>query len=85
MLFELLFVLVLVGNLQKPTKNNDSAGHGWGAMVASAHASDRQFQVLLASAYWNGEGVAEDKAGAARWYRKAAEQGHARAQRWIPR
>ncbi|MBQ9083763.1 MAG: BspA family leucine-rich repeat surface protein [Clostridia bacterium] len=31
--------------------------------------------------YWFGNGVAEDKAEAAKWYRKAAEQGHEDAQR----
>ena len=37
-------------------------------------------QYNLGGSYWNGEGVAQDKREAVRWYRKAAEQGHSSAQ-----
>ena len=35
---------------------------------------------ILSSLSDTGQGVAEDKAEAAKWYRKAAERGHAQAQ-----
>jgi len=43
-------------------------------------ASDAKAQFNLGVAYYNGDGVAQDKAEAVRWFRKAAEQGHADAQ-----
>jgi hypothetical protein len=33
--------------------------------------------------YETGEGVPKDEAEAAQWYRKAAEQGHAKAQYYV--
>lgn len=37
-------------------------------------------QVRMGSLYWLGKGVPEDYQEAAKWFRKAAEQGHARGQ-----
>jgi len=37
-------------------------------------------QCILAGLYYEGEGVPQDYAEAAKWYRKAAEQGHDEAQ-----
>ena len=36
---------------------------------------------MLGDCYYKGEGVAKDKLKAAEWYHKAAEHGHAKAQR----
>ena len=40
---------------------------------------DAEAQNNLGNCYYNGEGVTKDYAEAVRWYRKAAEQGHANA------
>ena len=45
-----------------------------------AKAGDPRAQFRLAEAYDGGEGVPEDDAAAAEWYRRAAEQGHREAQ-----
>jgi hypothetical protein len=46
--------------------------------LANAHNSEAEF--LLGVVYDNGYGVAKDYMEAARWYRKAAVQGHVQAQ-----
>jgi serine/threonine protein kinase/TPR repeat protein/sugar lactone lactonase YvrE len=45
--------------------------------------ADVESQYKTALAHFNGEGVAKDWAEAARWFRKAAEQGHARSQFYL--
>ena len=45
-----------------------------------ATLGDARAQCNLGRAYDNGEGVTQDKEEAAKWYRKAAEQGYAKAQ-----
>ena len=45
-----------------------------------AERGDATAQCLLGDDYYNGEGVPQDYAEAAKWFRLAAEQGHARAQ-----
>ena len=42
-------------------------------------------QYNLGVSYANGEGVKKDPVKAARWYRKAAEQGHAGAEKALTR
>src|ERR1035437_8146301 len=50
------------------------------ALLAKAKAGDASSQVSVGNAYAKGEGVPQDYAQAAVWYRKAAEQGDAKAQ-----
>ncbi len=50
------------------------------ALSVKANAGDADAQYNLGSAYDLGQGVPQDNAQAAAWYRKAAEQGHAAAQ-----
>lgn len=50
------------------------------ALSVKANAGDADAQHKLGYAYDKGEGVPQDYAQAAAWYRKAAEQGHAGAQ-----
>ena len=47
---------------------------------AKAEAGDAKSQVELGRRYDKGEGVMKDRAEAAKWYRKAAEQNYAPAQ-----
>ena len=54
-----------------------SDAHGYGVVEDDAEAVPR-LDVRLK--YANGEGVVEDDAEAVRWYRLAADQGHADAQ-----
>jgi TPR repeat protein len=51
--------------------------------VARAEHSDPVAQVYLGLSFDLGEGVAQDPATAAQWYRKAAEQDLARAQLYL--
>ena len=46
----------------------------------SQEPTDPEKQFKLAKKYLEGEGVPQDNAEAVKWFRKAAEQGHARAQ-----
>src|SRR5262249_49080563 len=48
-----------------------------------AERGNPYFQAHLASLYYRGAGVPQDKAEAARWYRKAAEQGEYDAIKWL--
>src|ERR1035438_5617609 len=50
------------------------------AVLAKANAGDASSQVSVGNTYAKGEGVPQDYAQAAAWYRKAAEQGDAVAQ-----
>ena len=51
-------------------------------LTQKAEAGDAQAQTDLGNRYYYGkEGVAKDFTEAVKWYRKAAEQGYARAQR----
>ena len=45
-----------------------------------AETGDARAQYLLGVMYGDGQGVAQDYAAAASWYRKAADQGYAAAQ-----
>ena len=45
-----------------------------------AEAGDAHAQLQLGICYFNGDGVREDKTEAVIWFRKAAEQGLAKAQ-----
>ena len=47
---------------------------------ASAEAGKAEEQAILGSMYATGEGVPQDDAEAAAWFRKAAEQGYVNAQ-----
>ena len=48
-------------------------------LLAAAQAGDAESQYRVGNRYRLGEGVAEDLAQAASWYRRAAEQGHGMA------
>ena len=50
------------------------------ALVRSAEQGDAAAQASLGFMYRNGEGVPQDYGEALRWYRLAADQGHASAQ-----
>jgi uncharacterized protein len=50
------------------------------AVKAKADAGDAEAQKTLGECYSNGQGVEQDYAQAAQWYRKAADQGNAAAQ-----
>ncbi|MGD0521158.1 MAG: tetratricopeptide repeat protein [Terracidiphilus sp.] len=50
------------------------------ALKAKAESDDAESQFSLGSIYENGQGVPQDYAQAAEWYRKAAESGNVRAQ-----
>ena len=50
-----------------------------------AAQGDVSAQFRLAYCYFKGVGVTQDPKQAVYWYRKAAEQGHARAQKILPR
>ena len=50
------------------------------AVKAKADAGDAEAQKTLGECYSNGQGVKQDYAQAAQWYRKAADQGNAAAQ-----
>lgn len=50
------------------------------ALTRMANAGDPLAQYNLGYMYWLGEGVAQDDAIAANWYRKAADQGNFDAQ-----
>ena len=54
-------------------------------LVQSANNGVASAQYELAERFMNGNGVAENKIEAYRWYRKAAEQGHAEAQNLVGR
>ena len=47
---------------------------------ALAERGDADAQRWLGAMYYQGEGVQQDYEKAAHWFRKAAEQGHARSQ-----
>jgi len=49
-------------------------------LVEKARKGDANAQRKLGDQYFNGEGVPENSAEAAKWYRKSAEQGNAEAQ-----
>ena len=52
----------------------------FGLFQTAANAGRIDAQFYLGICYYYGKGVPQDHAEAARWYRKAAEQGHANAQ-----
>ena len=49
-------------------------------LKAQAESGDINSQVILANKYFNGEGLKQDKKEALKWYKLAAEKGHAGAQ-----
>ena len=49
-------------------------------MLQAAEQGNATAQYNLGVMYDNGQGVRQDDAQAVQWYRKAAEQGHAKAQ-----
>ncbi len=46
------------------------------SMLAAAEAGDAEAMFKLGNAYWDGDGVKQDYAEAAKWFRKAADAGH---------
>lgn len=48
-------------------------------LLARANEGDMEAQFDLALCYQTGEGVGKDMGEAAKWYRRAAEQGHMEA------
>ena len=59
---------------QRPAQGGALVSHGGGAGTCGGA------KYSWALAYWTGEGVAKDPREAVRWWRMAAEQGHAAAQ-----
>jgi len=53
------------------------------ALLVRANAGDATSQAIIAHAYLKGDGVRQDYAQAAFWYRKAAEQGDAKSQSFL--
>ena len=49
-------------------------------LIAQAESGDANSQVILANKYFNGDGIRQDKKEAVKWYRLAADRGHAGAQ-----
>ena len=66
--------LVLLTALSYPAPNEDIQ-----TLIKKAESGDATAQYNLAVAYEQGEVVPLDYVEAAKWYRKAAEQGHAAA------
>ena len=52
----------------------------WRSVAKYGGVESAEAQILIAGMYFNGRGVPRDYAEAAKWYRKAAEQGAANAQ-----
>ena len=50
------------------------------SLLQRAHQGDVSAQIRLGQRYWRGEGVERSEIEAAKWFRKAAEQGEPRAQ-----
>jgi len=61
-------------------KRMDELQTGIGEMKAAAERGDVKAQTNLGLLYATGQGVAQDDAEAATWFRKAADQGNAEAQ-----
>ncbi len=49
-------------------------------LAQKADRDDAEIQFYIGKCYFQGNGVAKDEAEAVKWYRKAAEQGHVKAQ-----
>ena len=49
-------------------------------LIAQAESGEANPQVILANKYFNGDGIRQDKKEAVKWYRLAADRGHAGAQ-----
>ena len=73
-------VAVLVGLLSL-TVVCGCTGISTADLLEAAKNGDVRAQYLLGGRYAKGEGVAKDMAEAAKWYRKAAEQGFEPAQK----
>ena len=73
-----LVVLLVSGVAGAQTVSTDTPAIA--ALRVKANAGDADAQHNLGYAYDIGQGVPQDYAQAAAWYRKAAEQGHADAQ-----
>jgi TPR repeat protein len=70
-----LLALAAAGQAARPMK--------WESLMlvkAAAEKGDREAQFLIGVQYKAGDGLARDRAEAAKWLRKAAESGHAEAQ-----
>ena len=52
--------------------------------AALEKVADPETQCRIGNCYFEGKVVVKDKAEAVRWYRKAAEQGHADARERVP-
>ena len=63
---------------------SSSQSMGLPDLLKAAESGDAGAQTELGRRYEYGLGVPEDHLAAAKWFRKAAEQGNAKAQRWIP-
>ena len=73
--FLLIALVVLAGFQPVPAKTQDLE-----QLLKDAEQGDAGAQNNLGNRYSNGEGVPQDYQEAVRWYRLAAEQGHAKAQ-----
>ena len=73
-----LVVLLVVSGVACKQSSTDTPEIA--ALSVKANAGDADAQYNLGASYYLGQGVPQDYAQAAAWYRKAAEQGHADAQ-----
>ena len=75
-IFNLTLLLVVAAFAAVEVAN----GQSFNATLIKAEQGDAEAQNKVGEMYDNGEGVPQDFAGAVKWYRKAANQGHADAQ-----
>jgi TPR repeat protein len=70
------------GGYSGSSDDTNAAFNIWQEVAAAGGAARivAEAEAMLGRCYDNGDGVAEDEAEAARWYRKAADRGHSGAQ-----
>ena len=80
----LLLILLGVTACRQATQQPDADGELLTIIRASAAKGDAEGQLVLGRAYFYGNlGVPKDEAEGVKWYRKAAEQNHAPAQKML--
>ena len=70
----------LFGVSNQADSNNGKESGAVTALRDRASQGDVEAQFLLGSAYYNGEGISKDLPCGINWWKRAAEQGHAKAQ-----
>ena len=77
----LLLFLMLIATTFRLSTQAGEVDRKFEDTKAKAEKGDAIAQWSLGTAYHKGEGVTKDDAEAAKWFRKAAEQNYAQAQR----